>query len=208
MKKILKVIKKIMDIVCWVLIIVFAATIVISFAGKITGNTPTFFGYSIYRVSTGSMEPELMVGDVIIDKVVDDPQSLNKGDIISFEGSGMLQGRIITHKIIKAPYTENGKVLLQTKGVANEIADDPIELSKVKGIMICEAPVLTVFYSIFLSDWGFIIIVALVLFIFIDELIMIVKILTGNDKTDRDVENINDIINRIQSADKNTDEDI
>ena len=208
MIKIIKIIKKIMDIACWILIIIFAATIVMSVVAQMTGNTPSLLGYSIYRVSTGSMEPELMVGDVILDKVVENPETLREGDIITFEGSGVLQGQVITHEVIKAPYTEDGRQLIQTKGIANEIADAPIELSRVRGIMICEVPVLTLFYSIFLSNWGFLIVIALVLFIFVDELVTIIRILTGNDKTTKDAENINDIINRLQSSDENKDEDV
>lgn len=207
MRKVLKAIKKATDVICWILIILFALIMVTSFVTQVTGNTPSLFGYSLFRVSSGSMEPELMVGDVILDKTVESPETLKEGDIITFEGIGMFNGQMITHEVVKAPYTEVGKQYLQTKGIANDIADDPIELERVRGIMICEIPILTAFFNIFMSPWGFLILIGLILFIFVDELITIIKVLTGNDKTAKEVEDINDIIGRIQNSSGDKDEE-
>ena len=165
---------------------------------RINGSTPSVFGYSIFRVSSGSMEPELKVGDIILDKVVENPEALKVGDVITFK-SDDYGDMLVTHKVIRAPYEENGKLMLQTKGVANEIADNPIRIDEVKGIMICKVDYLDTVYNVFLSPWGLLILIALIVIIFFDEIITIVKILTNNDKSVKDADNINEIIDRLQA---------
>lgn len=196
--KVFRIIKLIKNIICWTLIAVLVFTLVVFFMSRINGSTPSVFGYSIFRVSSGSMEPELMVGDIILDKTVDNPEDLKVGDVITFKSSDY-GDLLVTHKVIKAPYEENGKLMLQTKGIANEVEDKPISVDNVKGIMICKVDYLDTVYNVFLSPWGLLILIALIVIIFFDEIITIVKILTNNDKSVKDADNINEIINRLQA---------
>ena len=196
--KVFRIIKLIKNIICWTLIAVLVFTLVVFFMSRINGSTPSVFGYSIFRVSSGSMEPELMVGDIILDKTVDNPEDLKVGDVITFKSSDY-GDMLVTHKIIKAPYEENGKLMLQTKGIANEVEDKPISVDNVKGIMICKVDYLETVYNVFLSPWGLLILIALIVIIFFDEIITIVKILTNNDKSVKDADNINEIIDRLQA---------
>lgn len=196
--KVFRIIKLIKNIICWTLIAVLVFTLVVFFMSRINGSTPSVFGYSIFRVSSGSMEPELMVGDVILDKTVDNPEDLKVGDVITFKSSDY-GDLLVTHKVIKAPYEENGKLMLQTKGIANEVEDKPISVDNVKGIMICKVDYLDTVYNVFLSPWGLLILIALIVIIFFDEIITIVKILTNNDKSVKDADNINEIIDRLQA---------
>lgn len=196
--KVFRIIKLIKNIICWTLIAVLVFTLVVFFMSRINGSTPSVFGYSIFRVSSGSMEPELMVGDIILDKTVDNPEDLKVGDVITFKSSDY-GDMLVTHKIIKAPYEENGKLMLQTKGIANEVEDKPISVDNVKGIMICKVDYLDTVYNVFLSPWGLLILIALIVIIFFDEIITIVKILTNNDKSVKDADNINEIIDRLQA---------
>ena len=196
--KVFRIIKLIKNIICWTLIAVLVFTLVLFFMSRINGSTPSVFGYSIFRVSSGSMEPELMVGDIILDKTVDNPEDLKVGDVITFKSSDY-GDLLVTHKVIKAPYEENGKLMLQTKGIANEVEDKPISVDNVKGIMICKVDYLDTVYNVFLSPWGLLILIALIVIIFFDEIITIVKILTNNDKSVKDADNINEIIDRLQA---------
>lgn len=196
--KVFRIIKLIKNIICWTLIAVLVFTLVVFFMSRINGSTPSVFGYSIFRVSSGSMEPELMVGDIILDKTVDNPGNLKVGDVITFKSSDY-GDLLVTHKVIKAPYEENGKLMLQTKGIANEVEDKPISVDNVKGIMICKVDYLDTVYNVFLSPWGLLILIALIVIIFFDEIITIVKILTNNDKSVKDADNINEIIDRLQA---------
>ena len=196
--KVFQTINIIKNIICWSLVVILVFTMVVFFTARINGSTPSVFGYSIFRVSSGSMEPELKVGDIILDKVVENPEALKVGDVITFK-SDDYGDMLVTHKVIKAPYEENGKLMLQTKGVANDIADNPISVDEVKGIMICKVDYLDTVYNVFLSPWGLLILIALIVIIFFDEIITIVKILTNNDRSVKDADDINEIIDRLQA---------
>ncbi len=207
MKKTGKILKKIASVFCWIIVIILVGMVVLSFIARITHSTPSVFGYSFYRVSSGSMEPELMVGDIILDKKVENPKELKVGDIITFDGGAETNNIPITHKIIKAPYEDiDGLWRLQTKGVANDQADAEITLEKVQSVMICTIPFLTQVYKVFLSPWGLIIFIVLILFIFFDEIINIIKIASGSYDSTEEKEDINDIISRLQKDSAVSDE--
>lgn len=203
--KFLKVFVKVKNCLCWTLIVVLCFTLLAILVSRISGQTPSFFGYTIFRVTTGSMEPELMVGDIILDKEVTDVYSLQVGDVVTYKGSGSTEGMLITHKIIKAPYeNEHGKIMLQTKGVASDVADDEIQAKRVVGKMVCKIPFINIIYNAFLSPLGFLLLLALLLFVFLDEIICIVRIVMNRNDNK---ENINEIIQRMQAenaSDKNS----
>ena len=182
------------------------AIIILSFAvitfllTRFTGGTPSLFGYTLQRVSSGSMVPELEVGDVILSRNVGESDELKVDDIITFDGSDQFGEKNVTHRIIVAPYEANGVVMLQTKGDANDIVDNPIEFSRVKSIVLKKLSFLRTIYDMFLSPWGLIIFIALLLLVFFDELMNIIRIATGNYR-DEDEESISEIIERIQRED-------
>lgn len=80
-------------------------------------SVPKLWGFQIYAVTSGSMEPEIHIGDVIYVKSIPF-QNISTGDVITFS---MNQGRtMVTHRVEKID-RENG--LVQTKGDANREAD-------------------------------------------------------------------------------------
>ncbi len=199
-KRIFKVLNIIKSIFCWTLIVCLTITVLGLFVSKINGEIPSVFGYSIYRVSSGSMEPELMTGDIILSKQISEPSEINEGDVITFAGSGNYEGMLVTHEVIKEPYqNENGRLMLQTQGVANDIADDPIYTDDVVSVMVCKLTFLNALYELFFSPWGLLIFIAVVLLIFLDEIIRFVRVLSGNDDTANQPEDINEIIQRLQN---------
>lgn len=206
MKKALKIGKKIFDVLCWVIIAVLVITVAVSVISRFKGSNPSVFGYSVYRVSSGSMEPELKIGDVILGKAVDDPMDIKVGDVVTYKGSGELSGMLITHKVIVAPEEIDGEIMLQTKGIANEIADSPINADRVVSVVICEVEFLEYFYNFFFSPWGLLTIIALIILVFIDEVIAIIRNLTGND-VKHEKKDINDIIGRIKSENLSSQDD-
>nr|WP_294371550.1 signal peptidase I [uncultured Ruminococcus sp.] len=195
LRKTLRIIK---NIICWGVLAILVLTVVVFMSSKVNGKAPSFFGYSVLRVSTGSMQPELMIGDVILGKCVDNPTKLKVGDVITYQGSGKTEGLLVTHKIIIAPHkTDDGTYKLQTKGVANEIADPEISTDDVRYIMVCKLGFIDTLYNLFLSPWGLLIFIAVLLLIFIDEIVVIIRILSGHDKSAKDGD-INEIIERLQ----------
>ncbi len=183
MKKLLKIGKIIFDIIFVLFLIVAAFLTINSIISQISGKIPNVFGYSIYRVVSGSMEPEIHVGDILLSRNAD-ASEVSVGDVIAFDGGNQYPGLLVTHKVIKAPYDDNGKIMLQTKGVANNYEDDPIPAESVKSIIVCKIPFLTWVYKIFLSPLGIIIIIALLGFIFFDELKKLFKKITAKKTQD------------------------
>lgn len=80
-------------------------------------------GYSLFRVVTGSMEPEIPVGAVLVAKDVPISQIMPK-DVVTYRSreSGMFNV-MITHRVISVHEGNSGKVYLETKGDANPHAD-------------------------------------------------------------------------------------
>lgn len=83
----------------------------------------SFGPYSTFRVVTGSMEPTLPIGSLLICKAVD-VQEIQVGDIVCFRSYGITDSTaVITHRVTAVLSGENGDILLQTKGDANLVAD-------------------------------------------------------------------------------------
>lgn len=200
--KVFGVARVVKNVVCWTLIVVLVFAVITFLLTRVSGGTPSVFGYTVQRVSTGSMEPELMVGDVILSKEVDDVMALEVGDIITFKGGSQFGNDVnVTHRVVVAPQEENGVIMLQTKGDANDVADNPISFDRVQSKYIRTVGFLTKLYSVFLSPWGLIIFIVLLLFIFFDELINIIRIATHTLPEDKE-ESISEIIERLQREDR------
>lgn len=80
-------------------------------------------GFSLFRIITGSMEPELPVGSLIICQ--DTPISqIETNDIVCFRSKNpQILGQIVTHRVVNITVSGDGAVLLETKGDANLSAD-------------------------------------------------------------------------------------
>lgn len=118
-----------------------------------------------------------MVGDVILTKEVDDVNSLQVGEVITYRGTiGEYANMMITHKIVKAPYEENGKTYVITKGVANDIEDQPVEANQISSKLVCKIPFLDWLYSFFLTPWGLLTAIILIIVAFAGEFWNIFKL--------------------------------
>lgn len=83
------------------------------------------FGYQIHTVHSGSMEPEIKTGSIIIVKEVEDKTGLQVGDVITFYQSF---DRIVTHRIVEVVHSGE-HVLYRTKGDNNPEPDLTLALS-------------------------------------------------------------------------------
>ena len=97
-----------------------------------------FFGYRVYRVGSGSMEPELKVGDYIL---IGKKNKYKVGDIITYKS----RSTYITHRIV---YMNNKKII--TKGDSNNTNDNFITKKDVVGKLVLKLRVIT-FISFLLS---------------------------------------------------------
>ena len=88
---------------------------------------PDALGFKLYNIMSGSMEPELPVGSLIVVQACD-PETVLEDDIVAYENE---DGVVIAHRVVT-----NREMLgeLVTKGDANESEDPaPIPYSSVLG---------------------------------------------------------------------------
>ena len=105
-------------------------------ARSLTGNAmPMPFGFGMAVVLSGSMEPELSVDDVIVVRAAKDYEV---GDLVVYQDAHTL----VVHKIVE----KDGDTVV-TKGTANTSADDPIDLSVIKGKVIGVLPAFGTFVT-------------------------------------------------------------
>jgi signal peptidase len=95
------------------------------------------YGWEYDAVLSGSMEPELGVGGLVVIRPAD-AQYINVGDVISYKLEGI--DTPICHRVIDIQETESGRVF-QTKGDANEETDlNPVPAASVAGKEIFYLP--------------------------------------------------------------------
>lgn len=77
------------------------------------------FGWRVDAVISGSMEPELKIGSLVVARPVE-PESIVPGDIITFYLQGT-SDTAVTHRVINVKH--NSPLYFETKGDANEQPD-------------------------------------------------------------------------------------
>lgn len=97
------------------------------------GQVPQVLGYSVFRVMTGSMEPEIREDSLLVVQKTP-PEDIAPGDVISFfSPDPMLEGAVNTHRVVRIE-RENGRIRFITKGDANMIEDTyPVDASALVG---------------------------------------------------------------------------
>lgn len=80
-------------------------------------EVPSFFGFKPFIVLSGSMETEILAGDLVIVKEID-TNKLKKEDIIAFKQDEI----VVTHRIVDI-ITEEGVTKYITKGDNNNTED-------------------------------------------------------------------------------------
>lgn len=98
-------------------------------AEKTAGNAmPMPFGIGISEVVSGSMEPAISIGDLL---VVKEQPTYRLEEIVVYQSGSMA----IVHRIIEI----SGNTVI-TKGDANNAADDPVTVDNIRGKVICVIP--------------------------------------------------------------------
>ena len=180
-----------------VILVFLVGVLILTMFSRISGNAPSFFGYSIYRVSSGSMEPVLKVGDIILSRQID-PTQLAKNDIVTFRGTtGEFDGKIVTHRVVVPPYDEGGSYYLITQGDANpEKMDTPISTDQVLGKFERKLSAITVFYNFFITPWGLVALFALIILAFFNEIIILIRTIFHMDEVEAATDGVGEIVER------------
>ena len=82
-----------------------------------------FGGYMMFRVVTGSMEPTISVGALMVTQEVD-IHTIRLNDIVCVRTQeAAIWGKIVTHRVVEVLEAVDGSALLRTQGDANLVAD-------------------------------------------------------------------------------------
>ena len=131
------------------IILLFGAFVAFSLL-PISGN------YSLMTCLSGSMEPTLLIGSVVVVKPF---QEYQVGDIITFKKPG--QDTPTTHRIVEKEF-ENGLVQFVVKGDANEDPDsEPVKKEEVLGKVLFSIPYLGYLAQFARTKFGFVLLVSL-----------------------------------------------
>ncbi len=160
--------KKIYNIVSTVivaLIFVFLVVVVsIMLIQRKEGKDVKIFGYYTFNVLTDSMADTINPDDVILGKEVD-PQTLEKGDIITFTApSGKLAGHNITHRIHEVVRNDDGSIAyFRTKGDNPTAGIDAWRLdpSAVKAKYVKTSKFITGFRELLTKWYGYVVLIVL-----------------------------------------------
>lgn len=111
-KKIYNAVSTAIVALIFVFMVVMVAVILVQ---KSSGGESKIFGYYMYDVLTDSMSGTIEPGDVIMCKAVDDVNSLQVGDIITFKAPNGNYNE--THRIVEIARNDDGTVkYFKTKG--------------------------------------------------------------------------------------------
>lgn len=98
-------------------------------------DTPSFYIYKAYVITTNSMEPELKKDDVVVIKKAK-ADNLKQGEIVTFKQNG----ETITHRIVQIDDIEDGKLYI-TKGDNNNVQDEQgLRFDQIEGKLVIKIP--------------------------------------------------------------------
>lgn len=116
---------------------------------------PSFFGYKVLQVMSGSMGDVFSVGDVILIKETKQ-EEIKKGDIVTFK-----KENIITHRIVEMN-KNNDTMYYTTKGDNNNVNDaEKVKYEEIEGKYITKFVFIGYLLNFLNTTEGFIILVSL-----------------------------------------------
>ncbi len=161
----MKLIKFILGLVKWLILVGITVLAIYFLSSKFN----VLGGYKPFLVQSGSMEPSIMTGDII---VVQKRETYFINDVITFQAS---TDRVVTHRIVEVEKGEENKY--STKGDANRSGDeDAITNQQIIGKVSLVIPKLGYFVAFSKSQRGLIFLLIIpALILILDELIKIKK---------------------------------
>lgn len=129
----MKIVKKIITIIIMVLLcsILFISGVILINSYIKPDEIPSFFGWKPFIVLSGSMETQIMTGDVVVVKEID-AKELKENDIVAFKDTDNI---VITHRIIEIIKDENENTEYKTKGDNNNDEDNGyVKPEQIEGI--------------------------------------------------------------------------
>ena len=161
-----KVLSTVINVILVISIILAAVCTYVSYVSASGNGVPSILGIRMFSIQTESMYPTLNPGDLIFDKAVKDPTTLQKGDIITYwtviNGERVLN----THRIHEI-YDGGGYLIFGTKGDNNTIADPlTVHESEVVGIYATKVAGVGKVFDYLQTSTGFLVVVVVPVFVF------------------------------------------
>lgn len=145
--------------------------------------------FSLYTIISGSMIPNILVYDVVINLRVDSTDDIQIGDVITFiSESTESMGDTVTHRVVSIIRDDNGNVSYQTKGDNNLITDSAyVPYQNIIGKVALKIPQLGRVQAFVASSFGWLFLILIpALYIIFKDLFRVLKIKlnekTGNSK--------------------------
>lgn len=152
-------------------VLLIAVTLLLAFfllQSRLAGGEPCLAGYRLCYVKSGSMEPTLKIGSVILVRPLAEAE-IRVGDIITFRG--MNSSELVTHRVDRVAAEKKG-LLFYTKGDANKVQDTaPVTGQQLLGKVALAVPYLGYVLGYAGTPMGLLILSALALLIIAGGLI-------------------------------------
>ena len=108
---------------------------------------PGIFGFHMYHVLSGSMEPAIPVGSVLFVEPAA-PETVEEGDVIAFRSGGS----VVSHRVVRNRVVEGEFI---TKGDANREEDmNPVKYTELVGVVTRHYPVMGHVLFLYTSSVG------------------------------------------------------
>lgn len=189
MKKVLE--NKLFKIL-WTLIkaifgLIIALVLIIIITQRVFNNETSFFGYRIFTVASGSMEPKYKILDMLLVKEMS-PQEIKVNDDLVYIGKeGTYADKVITHRVIKIE-EKDGKRIFHTQGILdNSMLDPLVDESQIYGRVLYKLHILSFFSRFISKPLGFMLLIVLPIAVLI--LLEIIDIKEEREKLANEQEN-------------------
>ncbi|MGO2863620.1 MAG: signal peptidase I [Brevibacterium sp.] len=122
----------VLQIIAWVIAGILALIIIL------TVLVPRIIGAEPYTVVSGSMEPTIPTGSIVVSQKVE-PDEVSFGDVVTYQlHSG--QPLTVTHRVVAVDIVE-GETRYRTKGDANDAEDPaPVRPEQIRGVVKYHIP--------------------------------------------------------------------
>ena len=153
------------------------------YAAKGKGHEPKF---SLYTIISNSMKPKLRVYDIIVDIRVDDPNTIKKGDIITFiSDSSYSKDKTVTHRVTDIIKDENGKVQFKTQGDNNMSPDAAyVTTDNLLGKVVFYVPQLGRVQYFLANNWP-LVVIGIALIYIIKDIFKLIRLSKLEDKASK-----------------------
>jgi signal peptidase len=101
---------------------------------------PLALGATPYTVLTGSMQPTLPPGSLVVSRSVD-VDTIDIGDVVTYQVASN-RPEVVTHRVVGVGFGSTGERVLVTRGDANTVDDEPVHGVQVRGVVAYHLPYL------------------------------------------------------------------